>query len=173
MKSVNNSVRKCGIIPFNAAGVQLGNCKAHFFRRRSGAQHLFVTDRVRWQFFVVKWWFYWGSVDDMNTIVRYLLEETSTYENTYTHYLHTRRSDACMFNGNDSTNEDLRRELCSLQSAMLTRFSQMDKINEAHRLLVSDEMKKRMIISSLSLNKNRQNLNVSALLGKRSKSSEV
>lgn len=43
----------------------------------------------------------------MNTIIRYLLEETSKYENNYTHCLHMRGSDARMLNGNVSTKEDL------------------------------------------------------------------
>lgn len=102
-----------------------------------------MTERLRWPLDVVKLWDGWGSGDNMNTIIRYLLEETSTYENIYTNYLHTRGSDYRMVNGNFRKNEDVGRELGSFKSIILAQLSQVDQSNSAHRLLVGDEIKKK------------------------------
>lgn len=47
-----------------------------------------------------------------------------------------------MFNGNVRTNKDFGRELGALQTTMVTRFSQMDQSNAAHRLHVANEITK-------------------------------
>lgn len=141
MKCINSAVSACGIIPRNAAGEELGKFTAHCFRR-GGAQHRFVTGKSRWSLDVVKWWGGWGTSDDMNTIIRYLLEETSKYENSYTHYLYTKGSDSRMFNSNVSTFQDVGREMKALQATVVQRLSEFEQSSSGNRLLVVQNLSK-------------------------------
>lgn len=79
--------------------------------------------------------------DRVNTIIRYLLEETSKCENNYTHYLYTLEKDVPLFNTNSINMDDLRREIHSLQTCVRTRFSQMEQSVVANLLLVFKERK--------------------------------
>lgn len=139
MKTVNSAVSACGILPLNAAGEELGKFTAHCFRR-GGAQHRFVTGKSRWPLDVVKWWGGWGTSDDMNTIIRYLLEETSKYENSFTHYLYTRGTDSRLFNTNITTFDDVGREINALQTTVVQRLSQFEQSSSANRLLVAQDL---------------------------------
>ena len=82
----------------------------------------------------------WGVGGDVNTIIRYLLEETSKYENNYSHYLYTYGSDARLFNTNTSTLDDLGREVKSVQTCISARLSQIEQSNSAYRMLLSQEL---------------------------------
>jgi len=139
MKTVNRAVSMCGIVPKNASGHELGKFTAHCFRR-GGAQHRFVTGKVRWPLDVVKWWGGWGKSDDMNTIIRYLLEETSKYETSYSHYLYTRGSDSRLFHTNVSTIQDVGRELNALKDTVVQRLAQLEQSSAAHRLLIAENL---------------------------------
>ena len=55
----------------------------------------------------MKWCGGWGAGDDVNKIIRYLLEETGKYKRNYSHFLYTRGSDCRLFNSHVSTIEDL------------------------------------------------------------------
>lgn len=85
METVNVLVTKCNIVPKNALGKELGKFTMHCFRR-GGAHHRYITGKKRWPLDVFKWWEGWGKSDDINTIIRYLLEETSKYESNFTHF---------------------------------------------------------------------------------------
>lgn len=141
MNTINNAVRDCGIIPRNAFGMDMGRLTAHCFRR-GGAQHRFVTGKSRWPLDVVKWWGGWGDGDDVNTILRYLLEETLKYEKNYTHFMFTRGSDIRLFNTCVTTLGDVSREVRSVQDSVNMRLSHIEQATAAHRLLLSEEMKK-------------------------------
>lgn len=138
MKTINEVNRRIGIIPKNASGEDMEKFTIHCFRR-GGAQHRFVTGRNRWPLDVVKWWGGWGAGDDVNTIIRYLLEETNRYENNYTHYLYTFGSDSRLFNNNVSSLDDVSREIQSVQTCVVSRFAQLEQRTAAHRLLVSQQ----------------------------------
>lgn len=139
MKTVNSGASACDIMPVNAAGEALGKFTAHCFRR-GGAQHRFVTGKSRLPLDVVKWWGGWGASDDFNTIIRYLLEETSLYERNYKHYLFTKGSDARMFNCNVTSFEDIGREMGTFQWTVLQKLSHFEQSSLANRLLVSQQM---------------------------------
>lgn len=139
MKTINSATSMSAIMPVNAAGEDLGRFTAHCFRR-GGAQHRFVTGKSRWPLDVVKWWGGWGASDDFNTIIRYLLEETSRYERNFTHYLFTKGSDARMFNSNVSSLEDVGREIGTLQSTVLQKFCHFEQSSLANRLFISHQL---------------------------------
>ncbi|KAI0056179.1 hypothetical protein BV25DRAFT_1921184 [Artomyces pyxidatus] len=54
----------------------------HCFRR-GGAQYRFMWAKHKWSLKAVKWWGGWSSGDDINTIMRYLLDELVVYEETF------------------------------------------------------------------------------------------
>lgn len=113
MKTINDITWSIKIVPKNTLGDDMGKFNLHCFRRGC-AQHCFVTGKSRWPLDVVKWWSGWGIGDEVNTIIRYLLEETSKYESNFTHYLYTFGSDSRLFTSNVSTLEDVSREMQSV-----------------------------------------------------------
>ncbi|KAF8325745.1 hypothetical protein F5887DRAFT_1085118 [Amanita rubescens] len=56
-----------------------GKFTTHCFRR-GGAQYRFMYAPKKWSLKAVKWWGGWSSGDNVNTIMRYLLEELTAYE---------------------------------------------------------------------------------------------
>lgn len=81
-------------IPKNAFVIDMGKITAHWFRR-GGAHNLFVTRKHHWTLNIVKCWGSSGEVDDVNTILRYLLEETSPFEKK-SRMICTRKLLACL-----------------------------------------------------------------------------
>ena len=141
MSTINKLISDCGIVPRNAAGSVLGVFTSHCFRR-GGAQHRFITGKSRWPLDVVKWWGGWGSGEDVNTIIRYLLEETYKYENNFTHFLYTRGSDARIFNTHIATIADVGREVSALQEKVSSAFVQLDQTSAANRMFLNDAVSK-------------------------------
>lgn len=141
MGTINKIIADCGIVPRNAAGSVLGVFTSHCFRR-GGAQHRFITGKARWPLDVVKWWGGWGSGEDVNTIIRYLLEETHKYENNFTHFLYTRGSDARLFNTHVATIADVGREVSSLQDKVSSTLLQLDQTAAANRMYLSNAVTK-------------------------------
>lgn len=76
----------------------------------------------------------------MNTILRYILEETSRYENSITHYLYPKEADARLFNENISTINDLGRELSKVQECVSSRISFLEQSNASFKLFISNEV---------------------------------
>lgn len=76
----------------------------------------------------------------MNTIIRYLLEETSKYECSFVNFLYTGASDDRLFNANIRTLEDLGRECSTLQDSVCSRLSQFGQCSAPTRLLISTEL---------------------------------
>lgn len=95
-----------GIILKNAFLLDMAKITAHCFRS-GGAQHGFVTGKSIWPLDVVKWWVGGGDGDYVNTILRYLLEETLKYEKNRTHFMYTRGSAIRLFNTCVSTLDDI------------------------------------------------------------------
>jgi hypothetical protein len=52
-----------------------GSFTTHCFRR-GGAQHRFFLAKEKWTMQVVKWWGGWSETESIDTIIKYLLEET-------------------------------------------------------------------------------------------------
>ena len=140
MATVNKLLSDCGIVPRNAAGAVLGVFTSHCFRR-GGAQHRFVTGKYRWPLEVVKWWGGWGSGDDVNTIIRYLSEETHKYENNFTHFLYTKGSDVRLFNRQIATIADVGREVSTLQDKITSSLLQLDQTAAANRMFLTHSVK--------------------------------
>ena len=143
MRTVNEWVSSCGLMPRNHRGEQMGLFTAHCFRR-GGAQHRFITGKVKWPFHVVKWWGGWGNGDDVNTIMKYLLEETSRYENSYSHYLYTGASDMSVFNIADGSTKHVSNEIAHLKvmvSQLNRKISQMEQTASAFRLFFAEQLK--------------------------------
>lgn len=92
MKTVNIMVTRCNIITKKSLDQELVPFNIHCFRR-GGVQHRNFIGKQFWPFDVVKWCSGWGTGDDMNTVIRYLLEEITKYESIYAHFLYTRASD--------------------------------------------------------------------------------
>ncbi|EMD33028.1 hypothetical protein CERSUDRAFT_99044 [Gelatoporia subvermispora B] len=59
-----------------------GKFTTHCFRR-GGAQYRFMFAEDRWSLKVCKWWGAWSSNERVETLVRYLLEELSAYEDNF------------------------------------------------------------------------------------------
>ena len=78
----------------------------------------------------------------MNTIIRYLLEETHKYENNFTHFLYTRGSDARLFNTHVATIADVGREVSSLQDKVSSTLLQLDQTAAANRMYLSNAVTK-------------------------------
>lgn len=79
----------------------------------------------------------------MSNITRYLLEETSKYENNYTHFFSTLGSDSRMSNENISTVKDIGPELNSLNNTVTQRLSQFEQCSAANHLIVHKNLLKR------------------------------
>lgn len=101
-----------------------------------------MTGKHRWPLNVVKWWGGWGEGDDVNTILRYLLEETSRYEKNFMHYMYTKGSDISMFNNHVTSLADIGKEVQLVQNCVTQRLSQIEQATAAHRLLVSEDLTK-------------------------------
>lgn len=86
MKAVDIVVKTFDIQRRNYSVQKLGTFTMHLVIR-NGGQDRFITRRKRWPVDVVKWWGGRGTRDEMNTIIRYLLEETSKYESNLTHFV--------------------------------------------------------------------------------------
>ncbi|KAG5220529.1 phosphate system positive regulatory protein [Salix suchowensis] len=56
-----------------------GKFTTHCFRR-GGAQYRFMWAEHKWSLKAVKWWGGWSSGEEVNTIMRYLLDELTSYE---------------------------------------------------------------------------------------------
>lgn len=141
MGTINKLISDCGIVPRNAAGSVLGMFTSHCFRR-GGAQHRFITGKARWPLDVVKWWGGWGNGEDVNTIIRYLLEETHKYENNFTHFLYTRGSDARLFNTHIATIADVGKEVSALQDRVSSALLQLDQTSAANRMFLTEAVSK-------------------------------
>ncbi|KAF8326289.1 hypothetical protein F5887DRAFT_1084601 [Amanita rubescens] len=63
-----------------------GKFTTHCFRR-GGAQYRFMYAPRKWSLKAVKWWGGWSSNDNVNTIMRYLLEELTAYEEGFSDIL--------------------------------------------------------------------------------------
>ncbi|KAI0037942.1 DNA breaking-rejoining enzyme, partial [Auriscalpium vulgare] len=66
----------------DASGVmegRTGKFTTHCFRR-GGAQYRFMFAEHKWSMKAVKWWGGWSAGDDVGTVMRYLLDELSAYE---------------------------------------------------------------------------------------------
>ncbi|KAG9037930.1 hypothetical protein FS837_001350 [Tulasnella sp. UAMH 9824] len=61
--------------------------------RRGGAQYRFMFAPVgqRWSLDVIKWWGGWTDGERIDTLIRYLLDDLSTYENDYSDVLSPRK----------------------------------------------------------------------------------
>ena len=80
----------------------------------------------------------------MNTIMKYLLEETSRYENSYSHYLYTSASDMAVFSDNASSSQHFSKELSDLKvmvRSLNTKLCQMEQTNSAFRLFFTEQLK--------------------------------
>lgn len=141
MNTIGKFCSLCNITPRGAVSFELGKFTLHCFRR-GWAQHRFVTGKNRWILDVVKWWGGWWTGDDVNNILRYLLEETSKYETNYSHYLYTYGSDFRLFNSNCSNISDLSREIQSVQTCLHTRLAHLEKSTIAFSLFISEDLKK-------------------------------
>ncbi|KAJ8487334.1 hypothetical protein ONZ45_g14383 [Pleurotus djamor] len=68
-----------------------GKFTTHCFRR-GGAQYRFMWAETRWSLKAVKWWGGWSSSENVGTIMRYLLDELTAYEEGFTDILMNNRS---------------------------------------------------------------------------------
>jgi len=59
-----------------------GKFTTHCFQR-SGCQYRFMWAPVKWSLKAVKWWGGWSSNDNIGTIMRYLLDELMTFEESF------------------------------------------------------------------------------------------
>ena len=59
-----------------------GKFTTHCFRR-GGCQYRFMWAPVKWSLKAVKWWGGWSSNDNVGTIMRYLLDELMTFEESF------------------------------------------------------------------------------------------
>ena len=90
----------------------------------------------------MRWWGGWGIGEDLNTIIRYLLEEMYKYENNFTHFLYTRGSDVRLFNTHISSIADVGREISVLQDKVSSSLLQMNQTAAANRMFVTDAVSK-------------------------------
>lgn len=101
----------CDIPPRNASGISRFSVLCVC---RGGAQDIFVTGKRSWLLDVVKCWRWWGTGEKMNTIIRYLLEETSKFDSNLRHYLCMLGYDSRLFNQNASSIGNLSRVINSV-----------------------------------------------------------
>lgn len=59
-----------------------GKFTTHCFRR-GGCQYRFMWVEKPWSLKAVKWWGGWSSNDSVGTVMRYLLDELTAYEDDY------------------------------------------------------------------------------------------
>lgn len=67
-----------------------------------------------------------GEGDDLNTILRFLLEETSRNERKFTHIKCTKGSDSRLSKTNDATIADVGCEVRCVQTCVSLRLCQLD-----------------------------------------------
>lgn len=72
METIITVTTEAGIMPKNSVSEDMGKFTAHFFRR-GGAKNQFFIGKERSPLDVSKWWGGWGSSDDVNTVIKYLL----------------------------------------------------------------------------------------------------
>lgn len=125
METVNVLVGRCNIVPGNATGEALGNFTIQCFKRGSG-QYIFLTRLRWWPLHIFNLWGKWGSGDDVNTIIRYFLEETWKYAESYTHYLFHRGNDI-EFKSNMESVDDVQRDIMDLKLAVQPGFKNFEQ----------------------------------------------
>ncbi|KAF9203533.1 hypothetical protein BGZ49_006312 [Haplosporangium sp. Z 27] len=115
-----------------------GKYTTHCFRR-GGAQHRFMFADEKWSLKAVKWWGGWSEGEGHNTIMTYLLDDFTRYENGYRDMLCPHRNDSrhTQFMGGEAeetdvvTQKTLQNSLGTLRASFKSELSDVKSVLES------------------------------------------